>query len=84
MQPIKLDLALYGEQKGTLYLYSDRLSFKGRKGLSFDVPLNEMKKIAFHKTAFVTSTLFINDMEITVCRAHLWCQKIRELRGENI
>ncbi len=76
-----IDLALYKGSKGTLKLSERGLEFRGGKREQFSIPLERIERVSFKKTEFVTSTLYVNDIEITVCRAHLWAAKIRELKG---
>ncbi len=76
---IRMDLAFYLGKKGVLRLNSEKLTFTPHKGESVQVDLVQIQRISFEKTAMVTSTLFVNDMEITVCRAHLWYQDIVSL-----
>ncbi|GGM71777.1 hypothetical protein GCM10007108_07360 [Thermogymnomonas acidicola] len=75
-----IDLALYKGSKGTLKLSERGLEFRGKRE-QFSIPLERIERVSFKKTEFVTSTLYVNDIEITVCRAHLWAAKIRELKG---
>lgn len=82
---IRIDLAFYQGKKGVLKLSSERLSFTPHKnGDPVSVDLTNIRKLNFRKTATVTSTLFVNEMEITVCRAHLWYNDIKTLmEGRN-
>lgn len=76
--PVMMDLAFIDDQKGRLFLYRDELVFQWKKG-ELRFLLSEIRNLNFEKKTFVTSTLFINDIAITVCRAHLWAGRIREL-----
>lgn len=78
---VRIDMALVNGFKGTLKLTGSSLDFVSRKGESFALPLSEMRRIAFRKTSMTTSTLFVGDKEITVCRAHLWAGDMKKLTG---
>lgn len=78
---VRIDMALIDGFKGTLKLTGTSLDFSSRKGKPFTMSLSEMKKIAFRKTSMTTSTLFVGDKEITVCRAHLWAADMKKLTG---
>ena len=77
---IRMDLALYEGIKGTLKLTDSGLFFTSRKKNSFSLDLDKIEKVSFLMTALTTSTLYINEKEIIVCRAHLWAADIRKLR----
>ncbi|MCL4340514.1 MAG: hypothetical protein M1431_00235 [Candidatus Thermoplasmatota archaeon] len=77
---IRMDLALYEGIKGTLKLTDSGLFFTSRKKNSFSLDLDKIEKVSFLLTALTTSTLYINEKEIIVCRAHLWAADIRKLR----
>jgi hypothetical protein len=77
---IRMDLALYEGTKGTLKLTGTDLVFTSRKKNSFSIELEKIEKLSFLLTALTTSTLYVNDKEIIVCRAHLWAADIRKLK----
>jgi len=77
---IRMDLALYEGIKGTLKLTENGLYFTSRKKNSFSLDLDKIEKVSFLMTALTTSTLYINEKEIIVCRAHLWAADIRKLK----
>jgi hypothetical protein len=77
---IRMDLALYEGIRGTLKLTENGLFFVSRRENSFSLELDKIWKLSFLKTALTTSTLYINEKEIIVCRAHLWAADIRKLR----
>ncbi|WP_393971324.1 hypothetical protein OXIME_001597 [Oxyplasma meridianum] len=79
---IRMDIALYEGIKGTLKLTDNGLYFTSRKKNSFSLELDKIEKVSFLKTALTTSTLYINEKEIIVCRAHLWAGDIRKLKPE--
>ena len=74
-----MDLAIYDGMKGTLKLTDKSLDFVPKKGKGFTIPVGDIKKHSFIKTALTTSTLYVNEVEITVCRAHLWSADISRL-----
>ena len=76
---IRMDLAIYDGMKGTLKLTEKLLEFTPKKGKGFTIQVYDIKKHSFIKTALTTSTLYVNEMEITVCRAHLWSADISKL-----
>ena len=76
---IRMDLAFFNGKKGTLKLTTRSLEFKSWKGESFSLSIGGINDVSFHKTATTTSTLYINKMEIIVCRAHLWAADIKKL-----
>lgn len=76
---IRLDLAIYDGMRGTLKLTEKSLEFIPRKGKGFTIPVESIKKHSFIKTALTTSTLYVNEIEITVCRAHLWAADISSI-----
>lgn len=77
---IRMDLALIENRKGTLVLDNNGLSYTSKKGLNFSIPVTDIRNVSFIKTSLKTSTLIINEMEITVCRAHLWAADINNIR----
>lgn len=77
---IRMDLALIENRKGTLVLDNNGLSYTSKKGLNFSIPVTDIRNVSFIKTSLKTSTLIINEMEITVCRAHLWAADINNLK----
>ena len=77
---IRMDLALFEGIKGTLKLTDSGLFFISRKKNSFTLDLDQIEKVSFLMTALTTSTLYINEKEIIVCRAHLWAADIRKLK----
>lgn len=77
---IRMDLALFEGIKGTLKLTDSGLFFISRKKNSFSLDLDQIEKVSFLMTALTTSTLYINEKEIIVCRAHLWAADIRKLK----
>ncbi len=77
---IRMDLALFEGIKGTLKLTDSGLLFISRKKNSFSLDLDQIEKASFLLTALTTSTLYINEKEIIVCRAHLWAADIRKLK----
>ena len=77
---IRMDLALIENRKGTLVLDNNGLSYTSKKGLNFSIPVTDIRNVSFIKTSLKTSTLIINEMEITVCRAHLWAADINKIR----
>jgi len=77
---IRMDLALIENRKGTLVLDNNGLSYTSKKGLNFSIPVTDIRNVSFVKTSLKTSTLIINEMEITVCRAHLWAADINNLK----
>ena len=77
---IRMDLALYEGIKGTLKLTDSGLFFTSRKKNSFSLDLDKIEKVSFLLTALTTSTLYINEKEIIVCRAHLWAADIKKLK----
>lgn len=77
---IRMDLALIENRKGTLVLDNNGLSYTSKKGLNFSIPVTDIRNVSFVKTSLKTSTLIINEMEITVCRAHLWAADINNIR----
>ena len=77
---IRIDLALYEGKKGTLKLTDRELIFTSRKNNSFSIDIEKIEKLSFLMTALTTSTLYINEKEIIVCRAHLWAADIRKLK----
>jgi len=79
---IRMDLALFESKKGTLKLTDKTLTFTSRKDNSFSLEIDKIEKLSFLKTALTTSTLYINDKEIIVCRAHLWAADIRKLKQD--
>lgn len=81
---IRMDLALIENRKGTLMLDFKGLTFTCRKGLNFSIPLSDIENVSFVKTSLKTSTLIVNEMEITVCRAHLWAADIKKLGKKNL
>ncbi len=76
----RIDLAFIDGQKGVLKLDSRSLKFNGKKGKVVDLPLESIQKVRFIKTSLSTSTLFVDDLVITVCRAHLWTADILEAK----
>ena len=76
---LRMDLALIENRRGTLILDQENLSYTSKKGLNFILPLTNIRKISYVKTSIKTSTLIINEMEITVCRAHLWAGDINHI-----
>lgn len=78
---IRVDLALFEGKKGTLKLTDKLLTFTSRKDNSFSLEIERIEKLSFLKTALTTSTLYINEKEITVCRAHLWAADIRKIKS---
>ncbi len=76
--PVIMDLAFMHDIKGRLFLYPDRLVFQSRKGDTV-FPIARIEKLAYEKKTFVTSTLFVNDVPITVCRAHIWAARMVDL-----
>lgn len=79
---IRMDLALFESKKGTLKLTDKYLTFISRKDNSFSLEIEKIEKLSFLKTALTTSTLYVNEMEITVCRAHLWAADIRKIKQD--
>jgi hypothetical protein len=79
---IRMDLALYEGIRGTLKLTDTGLFFSSRKKNSFSLELDKIKKVSFLMTAITTSTLYINEKEIVVCRAHLWASDIIKLKPD--
>ena len=77
---IRMDLALYEGTKGTLKLTEKDLIFTSRKKNSFSIEIEKIEKLSFLMTALTTSTLYVNEKEIIVCRAHLWAADIRKLK----
>ena len=77
---IRMDLALIENRKGTLVLDNNGLSYTSKKGNNFSIPVTDIRNVSFIKTSLKTSTLIINEMEITVCRAHLWAADINKIR----
>lgn len=73
-----MDLAFMNDNKGRLFLFKDRLLFESRRGNAVFL-LDSIKKLAYEKKTFVTSTLFVNDLPITVCRAHIWAARMLEM-----
>lgn len=78
---IRMDLAMIDGLKGTLKLTGTSLEFRSRKGESFSIDLTGLTKVAYRKTAMTTSLLYIENREITVCRAHLWAGDIGNITG---
>ncbi len=78
LEPQIIDIAFIGDRKGSLTLYDDKLVFESKKNV-MEFPLHTIRKLNFEKKTFVTSTLFVNDTAITVCRAHIWNERIRLL-----
>ncbi|MGC8516203.1 MAG: hypothetical protein ACP5OC_08760 [Thermoplasmata archaeon] len=76
---IRMDLAIYDGMRGTLKLTEKSLEFIPRKGKGFTIHVSDIRNHSFIKTALTTSTLFVNEIEITVCRAHLWSADISTL-----
>lgn len=76
--PVIMDLAFMNDIKGRLFLYHDRLVFQSRK-MEKVFPIAGIRKLAYEKKTFVTSTLFVNDVPITVCRAHIWAARMVDL-----
>ena len=79
---IRMDLALIENKKGTLVLDSSGLTYTSKKGLNFSILVCDIRNVSFIKTSLKTSTLIINEMEITVCRAHLWAADINNIRKD--
>lgn len=77
----RIDLAFIDGQKGVLKLDSNFLSFKGKKGKNIDLRLENIGTVKFIKTSLSTSTLFVDDLVITVCRAHLWTADILQAKS---
>lgn len=73
--PLMMDLAFIGDRKGRLFLYDDRLVFQAKRDEKV-IRLSDIQRVSFEKKTFVTSTLFVDDLPITVCRAHLWAGKM--------
>ncbi len=80
--PVRIDLAILNENKGVLKLMKSELVYTPRKGDQVKIPIGEINRLSFKKTAVTTSTLFVNDLVITVCRAHLWAADINRLKLE--
>jgi hypothetical protein len=78
----RIDLALVSGKRGVLALSKDGLTFTPRRGTPFLIKISEIGSLSYRKTALTTSTLYINDLEITVCRAHLWAADIEGLRAK--
>lgn len=76
----RIDLALIDGQKGVLKLDEECLSFSGKKGKVIELPLKQIGNVKFLKTSLSTSTLYVDDLTITVCRAHLWAADILDAR----
>lgn len=76
----RIDLALVDGKRGVLTLTIDELTFSPRRGSPLSLKLGEIRELSYRKTALTTSILYVNDLEVTVCRAHLWAADIGELR----
>lgn len=76
--PVIMDLAFMNDRKGRLFLYQDRLVFESKKDTTV-FPIASIEKLAYEKRTFVTSTLFVNGIPITVCRAHIWAARMVDL-----
>ncbi len=81
---IRIDLAFYENTKGTLKLTENGLVFTSRKNNSFSLELSKIEKVSFYKTALTTSTLYVNEKDIIVCRAHLWAADIEKLKPNTL
>ncbi|OWP54757.1 MAG: hypothetical protein B2I18_05910 [Cuniculiplasma sp. C_DKE] len=81
--PVRVDLAILNDTKGVLKLTDEGLIYTPRKGNQIRVPIENIDHLSYKKTAMTTSTLYINDMQITVCRAHLWAADIKRLKDKN-
>ncbi len=79
---VRIDLAILNDTKGVLKLTDVDLLYTPRKGDQIRVPIGNIEHLSYKKTAMTTSTLYVNDLIITVCRAHLWAADIRKLKGE--
>ncbi|MEM0156436.1 MAG: hypothetical protein QXN26_00020 [Thermoplasmataceae archaeon] len=77
-EPVMMDLAFMNDIKGRLFLFNDRLVFESRRD-SAVFPITTIEKLAYEKKTFVTSTLFVNDLPITVCRAHIWAARMVDM-----
>ena len=78
---VRTDLAFLESAKGVLKLTYGELKFTPRKGMerAFSIPLNLIEELSFKKTSLETSKLYVNNLEITVCRAHLWASDIKTI-----
>ncbi len=76
--PLMMDFAFIDDTKGKLFLYNDRLIFQAKRA-EREFKLSEIRSVSFEKKTFVTSTLFVDGLPITVCRAHIWAAKMFSL-----
>ncbi len=76
----RIDLAIVDGERGVLTLTTNELTFSPRKGPPLTLKLEEIREFSYRKTALTTSILYVNDLEVTVCRAHLWAADIGELK----
>jgi hypothetical protein len=73
-------LAFVDGERGVLTLTTDELAFSPKRGAPLVIRLGEIRELSYRKTVLTTSVLYVNDLEVTVCRAHLWVADIEELR----